>query len=841
MVYRIWEVKNYSVDKEEFKNLIEKKSIDYDDIDEICEDLEDDNSYHFRIFNNNRYIFFGDIDGYKKNIDEYMNVLFEFLKKRYNLDKEKYYYTQNSKDGNSYHFSIPSWNTTTEKLKEIFAKFKEENKNNSDFVYTENNKKKNVIDTSIYSDHWFRCPNQSKGDNSKGTHKIIKGDMKNFVIEYIPKKSKSIDEYQYIEDKKEENKKNDNEKILKTLVKKEKIIKKDNDEVKSEKDKNIILKKIEILKKFITFYTDEYYDDYNFWYKIGMGLKKLGTKYNYNFKDDFREFSRKSLKYNDADFEKYWCGFDVNKITINEGTLYKYARDCNIGEYKNIMKELYQLQKIEITEKYIVETLKEIAGDYFIYVKDELYCFNIRNKLWYIGDNLLKKYINDELYDYLFNLITDSITDEITYKNQLRELKNYCLKVKGQELLAKAYEIRNKNETHEIIAFDENKYLFGFTNGVYDLQKNEFRKYNYDDYITINTGYDYEEGSDEDKKELEDMLKKIMPDKDKRYLLLQILCTGLIGKAYQNYFIFNGSGGNGKSSLTKLMKIVLGDYYYKLDSKYLLELPKQGASPELAKISHKRYVISSEPPASKKIKNSIYKQLTGDSEINARFCNSNKTDVIVYATFVLECNKRPLLEEEPTDADARRIIDLLFSSKFTLNEDEVDEKNNIFLADKKYEDNEYLKKVKNSFFEILAEYAHRFLTEEKECFKVPNSVKERSQEYINSSYQYLQFLNDVSVKTNNKLDFITLSDLLQHVKSSDLYINSSKEEKRKITLKSMVEFFSANKSTVTNFKEIHRPYIDGVQKGFSNVLIGYKFNDNKMNNKEKDLDDIFGK
>ena len=27
----------------------------------------------------------------------------------------------------------------------------------------------------------------------------------------------------------------------------------------------------------------------NFWYKIGMGLKKLGAKYNYDFKDDFKE------------------------------------------------------------------------------------------------------------------------------------------------------------------------------------------------------------------------------------------------------------------------------------------------------------------------------------------------------------------------------------------------------------------------------------------------------------------------------------------------------------------------------------------------------------------------
>jgi phage/plasmid-associated DNA primase len=822
MIYRIWKVKNYSVDKEEFKNLIDNKSIDYDNIDEICDDLEDDNSYHFRIFNNHRYIFFGDIDGYKKNIDEYMTEFFDFLKKRYNLDKQKYYYTKNTKDDNSYHFSIPSWNTTTEKMKEIFTKFKEENKNKSDFMYVENNKKKNVIDTSIYSDHWFRCPNQSKGDNSKGTHKIIEGEMKNFIIEHVPKKSTNIDEYIYLEDKKDDLK--NKEKILKTLIKNK------NEEMKSEKEKNIIMKKIEILKKFISFYTDEYYDDYNFWYKIGMGVKKLGVKYNYDFKDDYREFSKKSLKYNDNDFNKYWNGFDINKITINEGTLYKYARDCNIGEYKNIMKEMYLLQKIEITEKYIVETLKEIAGDYFIYVKDEMYCFNVRNKLWYIGDNLLKKYINDELYDYLFNLITDSITDENIYKHQLRELKNYCLKVKGQEILSKAYEIRNKNETREVIAFNENKYLFGFTNGVYDLQKNEFRKYNYDDYITMNTGYDYEEGDVDDKKELGDVIKKIMPDTEKRYLLLQILSTGLIGKAYQNYFIFNGSGGNGKSSLTKLMKIVLGDYYYKLDSKYLLELPKQGASPELAHISHKRYVISSEPPASKKIKNSIYKQLTGDSEINARLCNSNKTDVIVNATFVLECNKRPLLEEEPTEADARRIIDLLFSSKFTINNNDVDEKKNIYLADNKYEDNEYLKRKKNSFFEILAEYAHNFLTKEKESFKVPNSVKERSQEYINASYQYLQFLKETTDKTNDNSQYILLNELLLYIKNSDLYINSTKEEKRKITLKSMVEFFSTNKLTSANFKEIYRPYINGVQKGLSNVLIGYKFINNNDDN-----------
>jgi phage/plasmid-associated DNA primase len=835
MIYKIWSVKNYSIKKDEFENLIKNKSIEFDDIEDLCDELKNDNSYHFRIIKKNRYIFFCDIDGYKEGIKNFMTIFFEFIKKRYNLEKQEYLYTENSDKNGSYHISIPNWNTTTEKLKEIITKFKDEKKNDINFNFNIDGIKKKVIDTSIYSDHWFRCPNQSKGDKTKGIHIIKKGKIVDFVIDHIPKSSMPIDNYQYNEDKKEKIKENilsDNikDKISENILSDK--IKNKKEEKNKENNIKIKEKRIEIIKKFLSFYTDEYYDDYNIWYKIGMGLKKIGIKYDYDFKEDYKFFSQKSQKYNENDFNKYWNNFNVNKITVNEGTLYKYARDCNIGDYKKIMKELYEIDKIEITEKYIVEMLKEIAGNYFIYVNNNLYCFNVRNKLWYIGDITMKKYINDELYDYLFNLLTDSIIDEITYKKQLKELKNYCLKVKGQEILCKAYEIRNKNETHIKINFNENKYLFGFTNGVYDLKIKKFRNYKYDDYITLHTGYEYEKGNKEEKEELLKIISQIMPDNEKRYLLLQILSTGLIGSAYQNLFIFNGSGGNGKSSITKLMKLLLGNYYYKLDSKYLLETSKQGANPELANLSYKRYVNSSEPASSKKIQNSIYKELTGDREIQARKCNSNETKVKIDASFILECNKRPLLEEEPTEADARRIIDLLFNSKFTLDENEINEKENIYRANKKYEDEEHLDKLKYSFFEILVDYAHRFLVEENESFKIPFSVKERSQEYLNSSYQYLQYLKEITIKTDNEENFISIGDLFKKIKISNLYINSLKQEKRKINLRNMCDFFSANTLTKKNYRSLYRPYINGVQKCYSNVLLGYVFI------KDEEIDDL---
>ena len=56
MTYKIWAVKKYSMEKNEFNNFIEKKVIYFDDIEEICDELKYDNSYHFRIQNNNTYI-----------------------------------------------------------------------------------------------------------------------------------------------------------------------------------------------------------------------------------------------------------------------------------------------------------------------------------------------------------------------------------------------------------------------------------------------------------------------------------------------------------------------------------------------------------------------------------------------------------------------------------------------------------------------------------------------------------------------------------------------------------------------------------------------------------------
>ena len=141
----IYSVKDYAKANDAF---IEKCGVVFADVKTLCKELENDKSYHFRIHKNTNYIFFGDIDGYTGSIIDFTIHLQEFLETNYKLTfkEDAFTYTENESKHGSYHYSIPKWNLSTEKLKEIHTKLKNTFDN------------KDVIDTTIYSEHWFRCP-----------------------------------------------------------------------------------------------------------------------------------------------------------------------------------------------------------------------------------------------------------------------------------------------------------------------------------------------------------------------------------------------------------------------------------------------------------------------------------------------------------------------------------------------------------------------------------------------------------------------------------------------------------------------------------------------------------
>jgi hypothetical protein len=362
------------------------------------------------------------------------------------------------------------------------------------------------------------------------------------------------------------------------------------------------------------------------------------------------------------------------------------------------------------------------------------------------------------------------------------------------------------------IEFDNKSNLFGFNNIVYDLEKNEFRNYKKEDMVTITTGYDWKEPEEEEIKLIESIIKKIHIDKEIRLFYLDILCTGLWGVTLQNYIIFNAKGSNGKSMLDDLLLTGMGNYDHLINSIILCEQRHQGANTELANLHKKRLVIGREPPKKQNVKlsNSILKELTGGSGISARKIYSDNEKTLLCLTLILECNKKPLLEEEPEEADMRRIIDLLFESKFVDVNDNENKINNINIFEKNsyYVQDEFREKYKYALMRILFDNNRDHY---KKNLIIPEKVKKRTKEYIESSIEIFEWFNNTYEKIDNynKNDYISLMEINMELKNSEYYETLPKNEKRKFTKEKIINLFRGNVIYSTYFKEELDTHIDG--------------------------------
>jgi hypothetical protein len=87
----------------------------------------------------------------------------------------------------------------------------------------------------------------------------------------------------------------------------------------------------------------KYYDDYDYWIKIGMILHQYNTEDNLMF-EMWDKFSKQSTKYKENDTATRWKSFNNlnNKITI--GSLIKWAKDENIDKiYLNTKLDIEQI------------------------------------------------------------------------------------------------------------------------------------------------------------------------------------------------------------------------------------------------------------------------------------------------------------------------------------------------------------------------------------------------------------------------------------------------------------------------------------------------------------------
>jgi P4 family phage/plasmid primase-like protien len=338
--------------------------------------------------------------------------------------------------------------------------------------------------------------------------------------------------------------------------------------------------------------------------------------------------------------------------------------------------------------------------------------------------------------------------------------------------------------TNNNVKFNEQRHLFAFNNKIFDIDKNDFVEPKPEQLINISTGYDYVENYDTTNIDnLNELLNNIFVHEQIKKLYLEILATGLEGQTLEKFILANGSGGNGKSLINEIALSMFGAYGYVLPSNVLQNNLKLGSNPEIANLNYKRFSIAREPDSNYTINTATIKEICGGCEINARKNHSNDTETHLQITLILECNKKPKLNEV-TDAIYRRIIDIPFLSSFVDKQtyDKLDDKTNIFIKNDYFKSTEFKLKHRQALFEIIRH--HKFNN------VLPDVILRRNKEYLRASDELNEFIEEYTEKKDKEC--IMLKELFTIFKTTDFYKCLNKTEQRNYTYTSFVSNLETN-------------------------------------------------
>ena len=524
----------------------------------------------------------------------------------------------------------------------------------------------------------------------------------------------------------------------------------------------------------------------------------------------FDEWSQKSKKYNYKDVKEKYNSFKLDKKGLKFETLQMYVKeDKFLKEKKNDYdnendKKFFVLN--DFSTGNIAIDFKERYKNKFIYTDGLLYYYEM--VLWNIDDknnSFLNNFI-DEVYfldllklyqEYELIIMSKAKNNDKDAFKKIRTIRTNLEKlriIKSREGYIK--DIINKI-TNNKIKWNNQPDIFAFDNKLYDLKKNQFIDPLPEYYLSLSCGYDFNDNYD-DKNifELEEFLKTIHSNDEIRNCYLECLSTGLSGQTLEKFIIANGRGGNGKGVYNELALKTFGNYGYILPSNVLLNPLKTGSNPEIANCDKKRLIFVREPDESKNLNCSTIKEITGGGEINARLNHSNNTKTVLNCTMIMECNEKPKLSEV-NEAMERRILDIPFNSlfvdkmKFEKFSDQERKDNEIFLGNTFFKTDDFKEKYKQALFMILIKHYKSYI-DNNNNLTIPKIIVDRTNNYMENSDDIFNIINEFYEKTPEKKDIVKLKDVYEMFKSSDIYFNSSKDDKKKLIYKSFCSKLQSN-------------------------------------------------
>ncbi len=325
------------------------------------------------------------------------------------------------------------------------------------------------------------------------------------------------------------------------------------------------------------------------------------------------------------------------------------------------------------------------------------------------------------------------------------------------------------NDEEFIKNLNSKKHLVPFSNGVYDLLENKFRKTTKEDYVNLTVNFDYK--PDVRNAEAVDFIHKVLPNVSVRDYVLKKMSECLNGDIPNtNFLMFIGDGANGKSQLLNLMKLTIGELGEKVEVTLLTRKRNNAneANTEKIKLMNKRFAFLSEPEDGEKINIGLLKELTGSEEIVARGLYQEAVSFVMEAKLFLACNELPEIKGEDT-ALWRRIRVIDFPSRFLDDpKDNNEYKIDRTLPSRMREDITW----RQTFMNMLLEYYNKDVPE-------PNEVKVKTNEYRQENSDLFCWLEANVVPDDNSV--VELKDIC------DLYVGRVTTKQEKTSFKRQIE------------------------------------------------------
>ncbi len=531
------------------------------------------------------------------------------------------------------------------------------------------------------------------------------------------------------------------------------------------------LKYVRELVKCLCVERAEAYDD---WLRCGLLLHNI----NESLLDAWKSFSSQASNYSEPTCDDKWNSFDngYSGPKLGLGSLKIWAKKDNPLKYievqrNNVAPLVHEAVRLGSDADYLVaKVIQEYYKNEFICVDAGEEWFHFNGSRWErtLKANVLQRRIPEEVYrifENRYNHYSNLCAQDPNSEDPKKWLKNlFSIQMK---LLKGSYQKTLLSHLQTLFyvkdvmtLFDSNLSILGFDNGVYDLRDKEFRIGRPEDYLTMSTGLSFPvEASklpmkldglskhvksvlpqyDRLEMDLQDFLCKIIPQQVVREYTMLFLSKCLSGENRdEGFYIWTGSGGNGKSKLIDLMSQCLGQYFCNLPVALLTQKRKASgaASPEMALTLGKRLAVMQEPDVNETLNVGEMKEITGNDKIQARGLYKEPFEFTPQFKLLMMCNDLPNVPSND-DGTWRRLEAVPFISRF-VKSNEVDESNHRYLIDRQ------LKNKLGKWKEIMMlNMLEAWTKYDEEGIKVPDEVKNMTQEYRNKNDVVGQWISEI--------------------------------------------------------------------------------------------------